>query len=108
MGETLLIPRMRIEADRFSTPPKSSWALTRGADFIGLALEALKALYDDTAEYITINHLGDVHHNQSMRLARDVLDFAERHIGPPSRCNHYPGQTECDWCRPMKRGRPDG
>lgn len=35
---------------------------------------ALSALYEDTASYIRVNHLGDVHHNQSMRLARAALD----------------------------------
>lgn len=34
---------------------------------------ALQVLYEETAEYITINHLGDVHHNQSMKLAREAL-----------------------------------
>ena len=34
---------------------------------------ALKALYDETADYIRINNLGDVHHSQSMKDARSVL-----------------------------------
>ena len=34
---------------------------------------ALKLLYDETADYIRINHLGDVHHNRSMQAARDAL-----------------------------------
>ena len=36
---------------------------------------ALQALYDETADYIRINHLGDVHHNRSMQLARDALSL---------------------------------
>ena len=35
--------------------------------------EALKLLHDNTAEYITINHLGQPHQNQDMRMARDAL-----------------------------------
>lgn len=34
---------------------------------------ALQMLYDETADYITVNHLGDVHHNLAMKRARDVL-----------------------------------
>lgn len=40
---------------------------------IGLLREALQRLYDETADYITINHLGPVHHNRSMQMARDAL-----------------------------------
>ena len=35
--------------------------------------KALQALYGDTASYITVNNLGDVHHNESMKLARAAL-----------------------------------
>lgn len=35
---------------------------------------ALQQLYDETADYIRLNHLGDVHHNQSMKDARDALE----------------------------------
>lgn len=35
--------------------------------------EALQCLYDETADYIRINNLGDVHHNRSMQMARDAL-----------------------------------
>ena len=35
--------------------------------------EALTILYEETADYIRINKLGDVHHNRSMRIARDTL-----------------------------------
>lgn len=40
-------------------------------------LKALQQLYDDTAEYITINKLGDVHHNFNMQQARDALAKAK-------------------------------
>ena len=39
-------------------------------------LFALHMLYVETADYITINNLGDIHQNQSMRLARDALKRA--------------------------------
>lgn len=39
-----------------------------------ILLCVLKRLYDETADYIRINNLGDVHHNQSMRSARDVIE----------------------------------
>ena len=42
---------------------------TAGADL----REALKLLYEETADYIRINHLGDVHHNRAMQMARDAL-----------------------------------
>lgn len=35
--------------------------------------QALKILYEETADYIRINNLGDVHHNQSMKGAREAL-----------------------------------
>lgn len=35
---------------------------------------ALKLLYDNTADYIRINNLGDVHHNQDMQMARECLE----------------------------------
>lgn len=38
--------------------------------------DALKILYEETADYITINNLGDVHHNRSMQGARDALRAA--------------------------------
>ena len=33
----------------------------------------LRALYEEQADYIRINHLGAVHHNKTMQDARDVL-----------------------------------
>lgn len=35
--------------------------------------DALQALYDDMADYIRVNNLGDVHHNRSMSMARAAL-----------------------------------
>jgi hypothetical protein len=40
-------------------------------------LEALKALHDETADYITRNHLGDAHHNRAMQLADAAIRKAE-------------------------------
>jgi Na+-transporting NADH:ubiquinone oxidoreductase subunit NqrC len=37
---------------------------------------ALQCLYDETADYIRINNLGDIHHNRSMQMARDALTGA--------------------------------
>jgi len=34
---------------------------------------ALTILYDETADYIKINNLGDIHHNASMQNARKAL-----------------------------------
>ena len=36
-------------------------------------LVALKFMYEAEADYITRNNLGDVHHNDRMKLARDVI-----------------------------------
>jgi hypothetical protein len=41
-----------------------------------LLLEALTALYDETADYIRLNNLGDIHHNRSMRLAHEAIKAA--------------------------------
>lgn len=43
---------------------------------------ALRALYEETSNYIRINNLGDVHHNQSMQMAHDALATP-----PPSEWN---------------------
>lgn len=40
---------------------------------IEVLTEALQALYSETADYITINHLGPVHWNHSMQMARAAL-----------------------------------
>lgn len=40
-------------------------------------LESLICLYDETADYIRINNLGDVHHNASMQKARAAIKLCE-------------------------------
>lgn len=40
-------------------------------------LDALRMLYEETADYIRINNLGDVHHNHSMQSARDAIAKAK-------------------------------
>jgi hypothetical protein len=37
-------------------------------------IRAAQRLYNETADYIRINNLGDVHHNQSMKDMRAALD----------------------------------
>ena len=37
---------------------------------------ALRMLYEDTADYIRTNHLGPVHHNFSMQKARRALKLS--------------------------------
>lgn len=59
------------------------------------AVDALHTLYMETADYITLNHLGPVHHNQSMKNARDVLKaagFQTWYDGPAS--NELPSISE--------------
>jgi hypothetical protein len=46
--------------------------------------EALSFLYLETADYITINKLGDVHHNRTMRVARDVLALYNEWLKEPA------------------------
>lgn len=36
--------------------------------------DALACLYQETADYVLVNHLGDTHHNHSMRKAREALN----------------------------------
>lgn len=52
-------------------------------EYVERLREALNILYEETADYIRINHLGDVHHNRSMQLARDALqvDVGAPHEG---------------------------
>lgn len=41
-----------------------------------VAVDALKVLYEENADYIGINNLGDIHYNASMReAARIVAEF---------------------------------
>lgn len=54
-----------------------AWWLQRHQRRAAPALHtALRCLYEETADYIQINKLGDVHHNQSMKAARDALRAA--------------------------------
>jgi hypothetical protein len=36
-------------------------------------LDSLRILYEETADYILLNHLGDVHRSRSMQYARDTI-----------------------------------
>ena len=47
--------------------------LDSAVEMAGNLQEALKMLHDETEDYIKINHLGDPHHNQSMKLAKQAL-----------------------------------
>lgn len=47
-------------------------------------MKALKMLYDENVEYIRSNNLGDVHHNRSMQIARDVLGAASSPLQTPA------------------------
>lgn len=51
----------------------SQTALTAAQEHSRILEEALLMLYEETKDYITINHLGDPHHNRSMQLARAAL-----------------------------------
>jgi hypothetical protein len=55
--------------------------------------EALKILYDETADYIRINHLGEVHHNKSMQMARTAL--TEPTAAPSGGPFKYGDKVEC-------------
>lgn len=54
---------------------RAAWPAVRSYynDRIGVLVNALNLLYQETADYIMRNNLGDVHHNQSMRLAYEAL-----------------------------------
>jgi hypothetical protein len=58
--------------------------------------EALEALYVDTADYIRLNNLGDVHQNQSMRMARDALAASQEADTqePVARGNEHPALVQ--------------
>lgn len=38
---------------------------------------ALTILYEENKNYIEANHLGDPHHNMSMKLAKEAIDLVE-------------------------------
>lgn len=65
------------ETCRRACVPRGEYQGSRYADG---ALDVLHALYLETADYIERNKLGPVHHNQSMRMARDALAAAGRMI----------------------------
>lgn len=63
------------------TSPHDHWNEGQSANRMLIAaapdlFEALKTLYEETADYIERNNLGDVHHNLSMQLARAALNKA--------------------------------
>lgn len=39
-------------------------------------VDALELLYNETADYIRLNNLGNTHHNESMKRARAALSLA--------------------------------
>jgi hypothetical protein len=51
--------------------------IVRSVNNFDTLLAALRLLHDETADYITINNLGDPHHNRSMQMARDAIARAE-------------------------------
>lgn len=66
--------------------------------------EALSGLYEHTADYIRINHLGDVHHNQVMKTARAVLTEAfilqSTDVLRCAECDCKEGGETCNWIKP--------
>ncbi|MCP1173762.1 hypothetical protein [Ralstonia chuxiongensis] len=42
-------------------------------NLVGELVEALQMIYLEQIDYITLNNLGDPHHNQSMQMARAAL-----------------------------------
>lgn len=46
-------------------------------EFVPQMLEAIVRIYDVTADYIFVNNLGNVHHNQSMQMLRDILSVVK-------------------------------
>lgn len=68
----------RIKADykRHAIPlPGVSIVQVRSDDLYKLLAlaDASQELYRNTADYITRNNLGDVHHNRDMQMVRDAL-----------------------------------
>ena len=57
--------------------PRGEWRERARTD---RAVAALHTLYLETADYIERNNLGPVHHNQSMKAARDALAAEGRTI----------------------------
>ena len=46
---------------------------SENADVLLEMYDVLVLLYNENVDYIEINNLGDPHHNESMKRARDVL-----------------------------------
>jgi len=66
----------KVEVAENAWMARDSWANiaeAQSAAEIERLRAALQAIYDETADYIRINNLGDVHHNTSMKMARDAL-----------------------------------
>lgn len=62
--------RVNLALSKVVVPKEEFQRLKAAADKMA---EALNQLYTETADYILINHLGDVHHNKSMKDARKAL-----------------------------------
>ena len=41
--------------------------------------EAAKLIYEETADYIRVNNLGDTHHNLAMQMLRDKITALKNH-----------------------------
>lgn len=67
-------------AERWWASPVEDIPILANAQLIAAApemLAALEGLYSETVSYITVNHLGDPHHNQTMKLARAAIAKAK-------------------------------
>jgi hypothetical protein len=42
-----------------------------------MVAEALRGLYNETADYIRLNNLGDTHHNATMKAAKEALGLKD-------------------------------
>ena len=67
-------PRIPIFAGKLNNARTTARLIAAAPDL----LEALKSLYGETADYIRINNLGDVHQNRSMQLARSAIAKVEQ------------------------------
>lgn len=65
--------------------------------------EALQRLYNETADYIRINNLGDVHHNQTMKKAEAVLGGVLGGEKEMCRCPYAKDQSQ-EWHIPGSAG----
>lgn len=68
------VSRLTELADKFKWQCHDTLERALRAEQKGAALMcALEWLYGDTVEYIKLNNLGDPHHNQVMKIARDTI-----------------------------------